>query len=169
MKTELYRVIKSIDKEALSEEDKDDLLKLFMVTNNGLIRDHIAILFSDVRYFKAAPYIIRKIKDKSTYGNTGVLVAALRNLDAGKYYHEFVNVICEQDYESRLWALDLIEDFISDVSTNVKRKALKTLTAFKSSIVGIHEAEYKNSRLHFIDEAIKLISNALNQITAERK
>ena len=162
MKTEFYKVLKSIDNEALSEDDKDELLKLFMVTNNSLIRDHIAMILSDVHYNKAVPYILRKIKDKRTYGNNGALVAALRNLDANKYFNEFVNIICEQDYEARLWALDIIEDFSSAVSINLKRKALKTLTSFKSSIDGIHEVEYKNSRLHFIDEAIKLINNSLN-------
>jgi len=162
MKTEFYKVLKSIDNEALSEDDKDELLKLFMVTNNSLIRDHIAMIFSDVHYNKAVPYILRKIKDKRTYGNNGTLVAALRNLDANKYFNEFVNIICEQDYEARLWALDLIEDFSSAVSIKLKREALKTLTSYKSSIDSIHEGEYENSRLHFIDEAIKLINNSLN-------
>jgi hypothetical protein len=132
------------------------------VTNNSLIRDHIAMIFSDVRYDKAIPYILRKIKDKRMYGNNGTLVAALRYLDASKYFNEFVKIICEQDYEARLWALDIIEDFSSAVSINLKRKALKTLTAYKSSMDDIHEIEYKNSRLHFVDEAIMLINNSLN-------
>ena len=162
MKTEFYRVIKSIDNGALSDEDKSELLKLFMVTNNSLIRDHIAMIFSDTRYNKAVPHLLKKIKDKSSYGNNGTLVAALRELDASKYFSAFVEVICTQDYEARLWALDLIEDFSSVVSINIKKKALNELTSYKSSIDGIPEAEYENSRLHFIDEAIKIISASVS-------
>lgn len=158
MKTEFYKAIKSIDNEALSDDDKEELLKLFMITNNSLIRDHIAMIFSDIRYDKAIPYILKKVKDKSLYGNNGTLVAALRELDASKYFSEFVKIICTQDYEAQLWALDLIDDFSSDVSVNLKRKALKTLTSCKSSIKDFPEKDYENSRLHFINEAIKLIS-----------
>ena len=162
MKTELYKVIKSIDGNALSDEEKDELLKLFMITNNSLIRDHIAMLFSDIHYDKAVPYILKKIMDKELINNNGTLVAALRDLDARKYFKEFIKIICTQDYEARLWALDLIEDFVNTVSTRSKANALKVLTFCKSSIESVHESEYKNSRLHFVEETIKLINNSLN-------
>lgn len=162
MKTELYKVIKSIDGDALSDEEKDELLKLFMITNNSLIRDHIAMLFSDIHYDRAVPYILKKIKDKSLNNNNGTLVAALRDLDARKYFNEFIKIIFTQDYEARLWALDLIEDFVNTVSTRSKVNALKMLTSYKSSTEGVHEGEYKNSRLHFVEETIKLINSSLH-------
>jgi hypothetical protein len=59
MKTELYKAIKSINGDSLSDEDKDELLKLFTITNNSLIRDHLAMLFSDLHYDRAAYYILK--------------------------------------------------------------------------------------------------------------
>jgi len=150
-----------MDKEALSEDDKSELLKLFMVTGNPLIRDHIAMVFADIRYDKAVRYILRKINDKKLYGNNGTLVAALGDLNASRYYNEFAKIICTQDYEARLWALGLIEDFGRVASKNLKQKALKTLTSCKSSLGTALEGAYKNSRLHFIDEAIALIDKFL--------
>jgi hypothetical protein len=157
MKTELYKVIKSIDGDALSEEDKRDLLKIFISTNNSLIRDHIAMLFSDIHYNKAVPFIIRKIKDKRQYNNNGTLVAALRGLNAEKYFSEFIRIMLTQDYEARLWVLDLIEDCVNKVSKRSKVSALKMLTSYKASGEIADDTEYNNSRQHFVEETIKLI------------
>jgi hypothetical protein len=89
-------------------------------------------------------------------------VAALRDLDARKYFNEFIKVICTQDYEARLWALDLIEDFVNTMSNKSKANALKTLTSCKFSIESTQEGEYNNSRLHFVEETIKLVTKSLN-------
>ena len=77
MKTELYKSIKAINIKNLNEDDKEELLRIFMVTKNDLIRNQIAFIFSDLHYDNAIPYIIKKINEKSTFHNNGSLVHAL--------------------------------------------------------------------------------------------
>lgn len=161
MKTELYKVIKSINSQELTDEDKEELLKLFMITENSLIRDHIAMIFSDVNYDKAVPYILKKINDKALHNNNGTLVASVRELDIRKYFNDFVKMLLTQDYEARLWALDIIEDLLGSVSIKSKKKALQILSSYKSLDNGMLEAEYENSRLHFVNESIQMISDSL--------
>jgi len=81
MKTELYKAIEAIDIKNLTEDDKEELLSIFMVTKNALIRNHIALIFADLHYDKAVPYIIKKINEKSTFNNNGTLVHSLEEFD----------------------------------------------------------------------------------------
>ncbi|WP_259068741.1 hypothetical protein HDF24_07500 [Mucilaginibacter sp. X4EP1] len=164
MTTEFYKAIKSINNEALSEEDKEELLRLFMVTNDSLIRDYIAIVFSDTHFDKAVPYILKKIKDKKLRNNNGTLIAALRELDASEHFNEFAKIICTQDYEARLWALDLIEDFVNIVPLRLKKRALNTLSSYKESSDSFQQMDDEHSRLDFINQAVEIIESSEKKV-----
>lgn len=56
MENELFKVIKSIDINNLTKEDKEELLAIFQVTKSSLIRDRIALIFADLNYNEAVPY-----------------------------------------------------------------------------------------------------------------
>lgn len=86
LRTELYRHIKAIDIGKIKEDDKEELLKIFRVTKNPLIRNHISLIFSDLKYDKSVPFIIKKIMDKDTINDNGTLVYSLGNLDCKKYF-----------------------------------------------------------------------------------
>ena len=158
METGLYEAIKAINVENLSEDEKKELLKIFQVTENSLIRNRIAIIFSDSHYNEAIPYIIKKINDKDLYNYNGTLVWALGNLDSKKYFTEFIKIICEQAYEARLWAYGAVEDFTPIISNTVKKEALKILEEFLNQQEEIEDDKYENSTLHFIEQTIKLLS-----------
>ena len=61
--------IKAIEIDKLAEDDLSELLRIFMVTENPLTRDHLASVFSDLHYDKAGPYIIKKAEEKDVIGN----------------------------------------------------------------------------------------------------
>src|ERR1700710_2647920 len=113
LKTELYRAIKAIEINNLNDADKEEVLRLFMVTKNDLIRNQIAFIFEDTHYERAVPYIIKKIKDKSTFHNNGSLVFVLESLDVKKSFIVFVKIIFEHEYEPRLIAYGIVEKYAS--------------------------------------------------------
>jgi hypothetical protein len=127
MKSELYRCIKALDIKLLSESDKEELLRLFMVAKNDLIRDQIAFIFSDLHYEKAVPFIMEKILDKSTFHNNGSLLHALEDFDLKEYFIQLVKIICEQEYEPRLIAYGIVQEIAPSISTDSRLKALRML------------------------------------------
>ncbi len=157
METELYRVIKLIDAKKLTSDDKEDLLKLFMATNNSLIRNYIAFIFSDIQYDKAVPYIIKKINEKSTFNNNGSLVFALENFNLKKYFIPLIKVICEQEFEARLMAYGIVQKYVVLVSEGVKNKVLKILEDHRMRLEKEAIDKGENSTLHFIEKTKELL------------
>lgn len=73
--TERYKAIKRIDIIKLNEDDKEELLRIFMGTRNPLIRNQAAFIFADLHYDKSVSYVLRKVTQKSTFNNNGSLVS----------------------------------------------------------------------------------------------
>jgi hypothetical protein len=159
MKTELYRAIKEINEKSLTNEDMEELLNFFMITKNDLIRNHIALIFADLHYNKAVPYIIKKINHKSTLRNNGSLVYSLGSLDITKYFIELVKIICEHEYEPRLMAYEIVQKFASSVPSRTKVKALKILEEQRLKLEQIATDKGKNSTLHFVEKTIELLQS----------
>lgn len=155
--TELYRHIKAIDIGKIKEDDKEELLKIFMVTKNPLIRNHIAMIFSDLKYDKSAPFIIKKIMDKDTINDNGTLVYSLENLDCKKYFLSIIEIICKMEYEARLMAYEIVKKLASSISGKLRTKALQTLEEYRNKLVLSAEDKGKNSALHFIEKTIELL------------
>ena len=127
MKTELYRVIKEMDAKKLAEDDMEELLNLFMVTKNDLIRNQIAFIFADLQYAKAVRYIIKKINEKSISHNNGSLVYSLRSFDMKKYFIELIKIICVHEYELRLMAFEIVHELAPSIPNRIRDKALNIL------------------------------------------
>lgn len=155
--TELYRCIKNINIKKLNEEDKNELLNFFMITQNPLIRNHIAMIFSDIQYNKSVPFILKKIMDKNISEDNGTLVFALQNLDCKCYFISFINIICTMDYEARLMAYEIIEKYSDSISISTRRVSLKKLQEYRLKIEASSEDKGENSRLHFIEKIIELL------------
>ena len=162
MNTELYKAFKGLPVENLVEEDKEELLKFFIVTENSLIRNQIAIIFSDLRFNKAIPYLIKKINDRNLYNNNGTLVWALGKLDAEEYFINFIKIICEQEYEARLMAYDIVERFLNLTSIKDKNEALEMLESCLFEQEKVVSDKNENSTFHFLKATKKLIANSLN-------
>jgi hypothetical protein len=157
MKTELYRAIKEIDTKKLANDDLKELLSLFMVTKNPLIRNHIALIFADLNYTQAVPHIIKKINDKNTFNNNGTLVYSLQEFDLRKYFKAIVNIICEHEYEARLMAYGILEKLTPLVSNKIKSNAIEVLEKNRLRIEQTDTDIGENSRLHFIEKTEQLI------------
>jgi hypothetical protein len=158
LKTELYKALKTIGEEKISESDKEELLRFFMVTKNSLIRNLIALLLSDVHYDRAVPYILEKINDKETFNDNGSLVHALRSFDMSGHLVQLVKIICEKEYEARLMAYGIVEEIMPKVKAKDREEALKILLEFQSKLESTGANNEENSTLHFIEQTIELIS-----------
>ena len=155
---ELYKAIEAIDIKKLTEEDKEELLGIFMVTKNVLIRNHIALIFSDLHYEKAVPYILEKINDKSTFNKNGTLVYSLQEFDVKEYFIPIINIICEQDYEARLMAYGIVQDLASSIPDAIKNQAFEILEKHRVELELNATDQGANSTLHFVEQTQKLLS-----------
>ena len=160
MKTELYKSIKAIDSKNLTEDDKEELLRIFMVTKNILIRNHLALIFADLHYDKAVPYIIKKINEKSTFNNNGTLVYSLQDFDLKKYFIPLIRIICEQEYEARLTAYGIVQDLAPLIPGTTKIKALDILEERRLELEHAAIDKGENSTLHFVEKTKQLLVGA---------
>jgi hypothetical protein len=160
IQNELYQAIKKINIENLNEDDKEELIKIFEVTNNSHIRNQLALIFADLNYNKAVPYIIRKINDRKIFNYIGTLVYSLEGLDVKIYFLTFIRVICEHEYEARISAYSIVEKFAASISKTTRKKALQVLNYHHVVEEQKEIQRYENSILHFIDATIKLLSEA---------
>ena len=158
MQTELYQAIKGVDLKKLTGDDKEELLGLFMITKHPGIRNCSALIFADLGYNEAIPSIIKKIKDKNLFGWNGTLVYALESLDSVNYFVAIVRMVCEQDYEARLMAYNIVEKHVNSISAETRKKALKILKKYQiEQEAKIDMDQYENSTLHFIDATKRLL------------
>lgn len=159
MKNSLYEAISSINIDQIDDSDKLELIQFFLHTNSPLIRNQIALIFSDMNYTHAIPSILKKITEKELYNANGTLVFALQAMNTIPYFIDIVKIICEQGYEARLAAFDIIQKDANMISNEEKIKALKVLEKYKSLEILNNPILEENSRLHFIEEVEKLLSD----------
>ncbi|SHN45143.1 hypothetical protein [Chitinophaga sp. CF418] len=159
MKTELYKALKGISVESLSEEDKEELLRFFVVAKTDVIRNQIAFIFSDANFNKAIPFIIDKINDKNLSHNNGSLVYALENLDVKEYFIDFIKMVCEMEYEPRYQAYEIVQKFAPTISKEVREKALKLLEERQMLLQAKSADTESDSPLNFVEQTIELLQN----------
>ncbi len=158
MESELYKVIKLLNPNKITEEDKKELLTIFLNTNNYQIRNRIAILLSDVGFNSAIPLIIKVIFRKDLYNRNGSLVYALYDMDVLEYFLDIVKIIATQDYEARIMAIEIIKKFLPKTSDNQRKAALKLLEKYRLKEEKVGTDLGAEGRLHFIEQTIKMIS-----------
>ncbi|WP_118952110.1 hypothetical protein [Taibaiella helva] len=157
MKNALYEAIKSINIHEVDYDDRLELLKIFLNTENPLIRNHIAFIFSDLNYVHAIPSIIKKIEEYELYNSNGSLVFALESMDTLPYFLDIIRILSKQGYEARLSALNIIRKDVHAVSEQQKKKALRLLKKYKESEILHGVDQGSNSSMHFIEEAERLL------------
>jgi len=157
MENELFRCIKLIDKNKLTQEDKEELLRMFMITKNDLVRNQLAFIFSDLKFDRAVPYILKKINEKSLSHNNGSLVFSLEPFDLSKYFIQLIKIICEHEYEPRLWAYGFVEDLSPKISKAVLKKGLTILEDRRIRLEEGAADSGENSSLHFVEQTEKML------------
>ncbi|MGN6196466.1 MAG: hypothetical protein ACTHOB_16120 [Ginsengibacter sp.] len=162
MKNEICKAFKGIDVNKLNDSDKLELLRFFRITKSAVIRNQIAFMFSDLNYDLAIPDIIKKINQKNLYNNNGSLVYALNDMNTKEYFHSFIKIICEQDYEARLAAFEIIQKDVSAISEKTKKEALKVLEKCRIKEEKTAKNKGEDSRLHFIEQTQKLIMGKIS-------
>lgn len=163
MKTELYKALKGISVENLSEEDKEELLRFFVVAQTNVIRNQIAFIFSDAKFNKAIPFIIDKINDKDLSHCNGSLVYALEDLDVKEYFIDFIKMVCEMEYEPRYQAYEIVQKFAPAISKEVREKALKLLEERQLLLQTKSADREPGSTLNFVEQTIELIQRLQQQ------
>ena len=157
METGLYRALKGINAETLSEEDKEELLRFFVVTKNHGIRNQIAFIFSDIKYNSAIPFIIEKINDEKLSHHNGSLVFALENLDVKDYFIEFVKMVCDMEYEPRYQAFEILKKYVPVISSEIREKALTILQEHRKLLEVTATDKGPDSPLNFVEHSLELI------------
>ncbi len=157
MKGELYKVFTTLDIKNLTENDREELLRIFMIVNNSLIRNHIAFIFADIQYTRAIPFIFKMINSKKTLNDNGSLVYALGEFDLKKYFLQLINIICNPAYEARLNAFGIINNLIDFITKKNKIKAFENLDKFKTKLKQEKADISENSIMHFIEETQALL------------
>jgi hypothetical protein len=161
VENELVKSIKNLKIENLNTADMEELLQIFNVVKSADLRNQIALVFFDLKYEKAVPSIIKKIIDKELFNKTGTLIFSLSNLDVKKHFITLIKVICEQGYEARLMAFQIIEKYAQSVSPQVNKKSLTILNTQRAEKEKSYsKTDYANSALNFIDQTIKLLENS---------
>lgn len=162
--TELYRALKGINVENLTDEDKEELLRFFVVAKNNTIRNQIAFIFSDIKYNKAIPFIIEKINDKNLSHNNGSLVYALENLEVEDYFIEFVKMVCEMEYEPRYQAYEIVQKLTPLISREIRENALALLEERRILLETAATDKGPDSSLNFVEHSIELIKGQKNHM-----
>lgn len=157
--TELFRAIESIKIENLNDDDKKELLKIFNHTENFAIRNQIALIFAEVHYHEAVPFILKKINDEALLNKNGTLVYSLESLHVKKHFIDLIKIVCEQEYEARLMAYEIIENLLPSVSVRVGNRALKILDEYQKKLQKSGSSNDANSKLHFIESTIALLES----------
>jgi hypothetical protein len=155
--SELYRVLKTLNVTKLNENDKMELLNFFVVTNNPLIWNHLALIFSDIKFDKAVPAIINKINDRKSSNDKGTLIYSLENLDCKEHFLSLIRFIGEMDYESRLMALGVVEKLQISVSNKIKKQAIELLDEYIAILEKSSNDNGENSSLHFVEKTKDLL------------
>lgn len=160
MENELVKAIKNLKPEHLNAADKEELLRIFNVVKSPNLRNLIALVFSDLKYQEAVPALIAKITDQKLFNNTGTLIFALYELEVKAYFTTMIKVVCEQEYEARLMALNIIEKYAQSISPEIREESLLILKTHRTEKEKTYiRADYPNSTLNFIDQTLKLLGN----------
>ncbi|WP_118976823.1 hypothetical protein [Taibaiella koreensis] len=159
MKSALYNAIRSISLNEFEAADKKELLSIFIHTDNALLRNHIAFIFSDLNYTESIPHIIQKIKERALYNANGSLVFALENMDTLPYFLEIIEIVCEQGYEARLAALEIIQKDLGSISDTVREEVRSVINKHMKMEIKQESEVKENSKLHFMEEVKTMLDN----------
>jgi len=158
MKMELYRAFKSITPENLNDDEKEELLQIFMIVKSSTIRNQIAFILSDVHYNRAIPFILSKINDKDLFNNNGSLVYALEGLNIQDYFLDIVKIICTMEYEARYQAYELIQKYAPVVADAIRKEAISVLEKNRLTLEKTAVDKGNNSMLHFVESTIEILA-----------
>ncbi|MEM7510600.1 MAG: hypothetical protein AAF388_06685 [Bacteroidota bacterium] len=126
--------------EVISSEEKAGELELIRIlerTKHPIIRNTIAIHFSDVRNPNALPVLLSLLRRKDTIKSRGSLVYAFGNYEYPDHLEIIelaIDLIRDGTYETCLEAMNLVSELEVEVSTDAwNRLKQKTLIALKSA------------------------------------
>lgn len=157
MSSELLRCLVEINPYKLSPEDKEELLVMFVATEIHSIRHHIALIFSDLKYYAATPFLINKIAELEYSPGIDLLFFALRNLAEKDYFLEYVQMICDLGYEARSQAYQIVGLLMNGISENTRNTALNILMDSKSKYSPHSHRPIEGSTQYFIENALNLL------------
>jgi hypothetical protein len=92
----------------------DQLLAVLRATNDGGVRNAVALALGDRGEPRAFEAIVRLVQDPRTEGNRGTLLHALRGFDCAPILPLLIDLVIEGSFEVSREALDLLSDVNAD-------------------------------------------------------
>lgn len=126
------------------------LIKYLESTNNGNLRNSIALALSDMGSSEAIEPIIHLLKNPITIGNRGTLLAALEPFDYSSYIEMLVEFLYEGNFEVSRKSFTLIEAIAKDIPEDIKQKSIKKV---KYVIENLQE------KVDFLSESMEMLMN----------
>lgn len=123
------------------------LIKYLQDTENGRLRNIIAIALSDIGCVDAVEPIINMIRNPKTIGNRGTLLYSLESFDYSSHIEMIVELLFDDNFEVSRHALILVESILNRISDESKQKVVKRL---KSELGILQE------KIDFLMEAVEM-------------
>ena len=137
--------------EFVRNNDKENttlLIEYLEKTDNGNLRDSIALALSDMRCNEVIEPIIKLLKDPRTLGNRGSLLAALEPFDYSSCVEMLISFLYEGNFEVSRKSFDLVEAIIKEIPDDIKLNGVRKIKK------EINELEYK---LNFLTDAMEML------------
>lgn len=123
------------------------LIKYLEETDNGILRNEIAIALSDIGCTQAVEPIINVLRSAKTIGNRGTLLYALESFDYSRYIELIAELLFDDSFEVSRQALVLIESIIGDISNDTKQKIAANIRA---------EIDDLQDKIDFLQESLNM-------------
>jgi len=142
--------------------DAKPLLKELLYSTNQWIRDAAAISLGDLKANEVVPEIMDLINNPNNKDNNGSLIYALQNLEIKDFFLDFIKLLSSH-LESRDLALDIIENNLDIVSTDIQKQALidckkdRKNISKKLRVADMEDKEDIENTIQYIDYAIYLL------------
>lgn len=127
--------------------------------DNNLI-NALALGLGQLRADESVPLLMKLIKKPELKNKRGSIVFALKDLDCREYFIDFVEMICDGNYEVSSHALDIFESLVDETSFSNKllaKEKLKSQEQIELAKPPSKHPEY--DRIHFIRDALKSLED----------
>jgi hypothetical protein len=136
------------------------LMDMLVKEKNIRLKNALALSLGDLGANEAVPLLMELIKDPENKSKRGSFVYALQNLDCKEYFIDFVEMICDGNYEVCSHALDIFESLVDDASFSNKLIAKEKLKAQEQIELAMPPSKHPQyDRIHFIRDALKSLED----------
>lgn len=146
---EAIDIVKEIGRRKINEA-VPLLIKHLQTTENGSLRNQIAIALSDIGNPEAVGPLISMARDPKTEGNRGTLLYALGPFDYSEYIEIIADFLFEDSFEARGEALTLMDTAARSIPPDVRRRCISKIR---------DEMENLDDKMEFLSLCLEVIGD----------